>query len=79
MDEKEKRKEEEKKQEKKKKDDYHAHSASPLPDHFEDILLAVTKTSSFGTRFRTCVKQFMKEKRREIRVELPHVVSCRVM
>lgn len=46
-----------------KKDDDHAHSASPLPDHLEDILLAVTNTSSFGTRFRTCVKHFIKEKR----------------
>lgn len=44
---------EEIKKKKKKKYDYHAQSASPLPDHFEDILLAVTKTSSFGTRFRT--------------------------
>lgn len=34
---------------------YHAHSASPRPDHFEEILLAVTKMSSLGTLFLTCV------------------------
>jgi hypothetical protein len=34
---------------------YHAQSASPRPDHLEEILLAVTKMSSLGTRFLTCV------------------------
>jgi hypothetical protein len=34
---------------------HHAHSASPRPDHLEEILLAVTKMSSLGTLFLTCM------------------------
>lgn len=50
---------------------YHAHSASPRPDHFEEILLAVTKMSSLGTLFLTCVCVC---DRGGVRIELRHAM-----
>jgi hypothetical protein len=54
---------------------YHAHSASPRPDHLEEILLAVTKMSSLGTLFLTCVSVCVCD-RGGVRIELCHMLKC---